>query len=333
MSVKIGTRKKSSSEYQKREYFSLKDGNNIYRILPPLGELADDGVWSVYHKVHFGYKNQEGKMRTFLSPEVRNKEKMIVTPDPALERIQKLEAARAKAKEMGNAAMVKKLDEQLFAYSLDKKHYMNAISLDGKIGILKIPHKSKLALDAEMKRLESEGIDPLSAEDGRFFNFNRSGRGLDTIHQVRVHEETVTENGRRIKTEKVHVLTDDILSRLEKEASLNLRNLYRAVTEEQVRQIVEADMKNDLTQIDDILGIKARGQETSSTSTEATEEEPEESESVAASEPEQEAPRARASLAEASGVKVGGSRKAAAEPAKDYSQMSADEFLAAMELK
>jgi len=333
MSVKIGTRKKSTSEYQKREYFSLKDGNNIYRILPPLGELADDGVWSVYHKVHFGYKNQEGKMRTFLSSEVRNKEKMIVTADPALERIQKLESARSKAKEMGNAAMVKKLDEQLFAYSLDKKHYMNAISLDGKIGILKIPHKSKLALDAEMKRLESEGIDPLSAEDGRFFNFNRSGRGLDTIHQVRVHEETVTENGRRIKTEKVHILTDDILSRLEKEASLNLRNLYRVATEEQVRQIVEADMKNDLTQIDDVLGIKARGQEAALTSSEVTEEEPEESESVAAKEPEQEAPRARASLAETTGVKVGGSRKAVAEPAKDYSQMSADEFLAAMELK
>jgi hypothetical protein len=333
MSVKIGTRKKSTSEYQKREYFSLKDGNNIYRILPPLGELADDGVWSVYHKVHFGYKNQEGKMRTFLSSEVRNKEKMIVTADPALERIQKLESARSKAKEMGNAAMVKKLDEQLFAYSLDKKHYMNAISLDGKIGILKIPHKSKLALDAEMKRLESEGIDPLSAEDGRFFNFNRSGRGLDTIHQVRVHEETVTENGRRIKTEKVHILTDDILSRLEKEASLNLRNLYRVATEEQVRQIVEADMKNDLTQIDDVLGIKAQRQEAASTSPEVTEEEPEESESVAAKEPEQEAPRARASLAETTGVKVGGSRKAVAEPAKDYSQMSADEFLAAMELK
>ena len=334
MSVKIGTRKKATGGYEKKEFFSLKDGDNVYRILPPLGELADDGVWSVYHKVHFGYKNGEGRMRVFLSPEVRDKNRMVVVSDPALERIQKLEAARVKAKEMGNAAAVKKLDEQLYSYSLDKKHYMNVMTLDGKIGVLKIPHKSKLALEAEMKKLEAQGIDPLSPEDGRFFSFSRSGRGLDTIHQVRVYEETVTENGRRIKVEKVHTLTDDVLSRLEKEASLNLRTLYRETTEEQVREIVEADMKGDYSRIDDILGIKSRSQESSQEPAAEDEDEPTESVHKPKVSTEQDVSSTRSALAQSAGTKVGGSRATkAAEETVDYSQMSADDFLAAMELK
>ena len=39
-----------------KKIFKIKDGDNVYRILPPLGKLADAGKWSVYQKVEWGYK-------------------------------------------------------------------------------------------------------------------------------------------------------------------------------------------------------------------------------------------------------------------------------------
>jgi len=51
MSIKIG-KAKFGAQNQQRKYFKLKDGEQAYRILPPLGELADQGRWSIFHSVH-----------------------------------------------------------------------------------------------------------------------------------------------------------------------------------------------------------------------------------------------------------------------------------------
>src|SRR5271156_1391683 len=85
----------------KKTYFKLKEGDSIYRILPPLGELADDGIWSLYYKINYGYTNVSGKSRAFESSLVKNrKSEMIEVPDAAVERLDKLkgslEAAKAK---------------------------------------------------------------------------------------------------------------------------------------------------------------------------------------------------------------------------------------------
>src|SRR5271165_6262676 len=94
----------------KRNYWKLKDGNAIFRILPPMGDLMEDGRWSVYYKIHYGYKNSAGKMRTFESPEVMNrKTKMIEVRDAALDRINSLKAELEAAKAAKNEELVKRL--------------------------------------------------------------------------------------------------------------------------------------------------------------------------------------------------------------------------------
>src|ERR1700676_1574495 len=77
----------------KRTCFKLKDGDSTYRVLPPMGECAEEGIWSKFQSVHYGYKNSKGESRAFQSPLVRNgKTKMVEVPDAALERIQQLTA-------------------------------------------------------------------------------------------------------------------------------------------------------------------------------------------------------------------------------------------------
>lgn len=229
----------------KKNYFKLKDGRSTFRILPPLGDLADDGRWSVFMSIHYGYKNLEGKMRTFQSPEVKDrKSKMVTNPDAAKDRIAKGKAQLEAAKQSGN----KDLEAQLFKlfggqkpqYNLDSHHYLNVMDLQGNIGVLKIRHKCKLALDAVIKQLRAENKSPVSVDDGRYFNFDRSGSGPETVFQVSVYKEKINVSGvGEVERDFVHVLTPEILARLEREASDLTKIAVKPTSEEVARMVAE----------------------------------------------------------------------------------------------
>lgn len=253
--------------YTKKNFWKLKDGESVYRILPALGELAKEGRWSVFWKVHYGYKNSAGKLRVFESPLVKNnKSKMIEVPDAALERIEKLKAQFEEAKKTGNKELIAKLDKlvgQKGQFNLDSNHYLNVIDKAGNIGILKIRHRAKVALDATIKKLRDKGVDPLSPDNGRFFVFSRSGMGLDTTFQVEVLKEKVHVEGHgELERDLVHKLTTEIANRcgswqangtFRYGEAANLLTLYKKPTSEQVARIVKEGAKA----VDEILDTRA----------------------------------------------------------------------------
>jgi hypothetical protein len=264
--TKLGKAKYGSS---KRTYFKLKDGESVYRILPPLGELADDGRWSVFYNVHYGYKNVEGRNRPFQSPLVKNrKTKMVEVPDAALERIDMLKAQLDKAKVAKDKktvdGLLKYVGGQKSQYNLDSNHYLNVLDLQGNIGVLKIRHRCKIALDATIKDLRDKGVDPLSADNGRYFVFRRTGTALDTSFQVTVYKEKMNAvvNGETLEVEKdvVSKLNDELIDRLGSEAA-ELGKLFRTPSEEEVARLVsESNLATGVSpNIDDILGFKSNG--------------------------------------------------------------------------
>lgn len=258
--MKIG--KASYGGGNKKTYFKMKDGDNVYRILPPMGELADKGIWSVFYNVHYGYKNSDGKLRPFQSSLVKNfKTKMIEVPDPALERIEKLKAQLEKAKKAGDTAMVSKLNEfvgQKGQFNLDNNHYVNAIDAQGNIGILKLRHRCKVALDATLKKLREKGVDPLSVDNGRYFVISRSGMGLDTTFQVSVLTKTINvPSVGDVQQEVVHVLEEPIIARLATEAA-DLSKLFKKPTPDQIARIV-AEGASAVDEILDGKGPNAAG--------------------------------------------------------------------------
>lgn len=254
----------------KRTWFKLKDGESVYRILPPMGELQEDGRWSAFYRIHYGYKNSANQMRTFQSPLIRNmKTKLVDVPDAALERIEQLTAKLDEAKKANNqelvAQLLKLVGGQKSRYNLDSNHYMNVIDLQGNIGILKIRHKAKLALDLAIKKLRDEGVDGggLDSENGRFFVFSRGGTGRDTLYQVSVYEKKINVDGvGEVKQAVVHTITDDIAKRcvvLNKDGNFqykeaaNLLTLFKKPTSEEVERIVKEGEKA----VDEILDAKA----------------------------------------------------------------------------
>lgn len=263
--AKIG-KSRYGAEFVRRKYFKLKDGESIFRILPAMGDLGDAGTWSVFHKVHYGYKSGDDKHRPFLSPLIKNnKTKMIEVPDAALERIQGLQASLEKAKKEANVPMATKISALLQQYNLDSNHYLNVLDQQGNIGILKIRHRCKVALDAEIKRLrEKEGVDPLSVDNGRFFVFRRSGTALDTAFSVSVLKEKLNVPGvGNVERDVVHTLTDEIIDRCLSEnkdgiftykEAANLHTLFKKLTSAEVERIV----KEGSIAIDEIFNTKSQ---------------------------------------------------------------------------
>ena len=186
--MKLG---KAKFGFTQKKYFKLKDGDSKFRILPPMGDLADDGKWSMFYKVHYGYKNTKGKLRVFQSSLVVNrKTKMVEVPDAADQRVKDLKAKLEAAKAAGQKAVVEKIGPlvsgQKPMYNVDSNHYMNVIDDQGNIGVLKLRHRAMEALKVQLSKLREKGVDPLSVENGRYFVFTRSGNGLDTSFAVSI---------------------------------------------------------------------------------------------------------------------------------------------------
>lgn len=263
MSIFGKSRDGGSSNFIKKNYWKLKDGQQVFRILPALGELAKDGVWSKYYSVHFGYKNSEGKHRPFQSPEVKNnKTRMIEVPDAARQRIETLKAQGEKAKASGDKSTFEKVGKALKIFNLDNNHYVNAMDEHGNIGVLKLRHRAKTALDTLIKKLEKDGIDPRDPVNGRFLVFERSGNGTDTQFVISVKQEDLDVPGvGKVKRDVVSALTPEMADRMGstqkdgsfkyKEAS-NLLTLFRKPSASEVERIV----KEGVTAVDEIFDTK-----------------------------------------------------------------------------
>ncbi|MCX9024584.1 MAG: hypothetical protein OIN85_00645, partial [Candidatus Methanoperedens sp.] len=231
---------------------------------PPLGDLADSGRWSMFYRIHYGYRNSQGQMRVFQSCLVTNKEsKMVEVPDAALERIDMLKAELEKAKAAGNKALETKLTElvggQKAMYNLDSNHYLNVKDRQGNIGVLKLRHKAWLALNLAITKVRATGIEPLDVETGLYFVFSRQGRGLETTFSVTVLQESRDIPGvGKVYQDVVDALTPDDLSKLGKETA-ELDKLFKKPTAEEVKRIVdESDLLTGKSRaVDEILDAKS----------------------------------------------------------------------------
>lgn len=272
---KFGASKLGGSNFVKRNRYKMKDGDNVYRIIPAMGDLAAEGRWSVYYNVIFGFKTTDGKHRPFQSPEVSSKKgkvRVVEVRCAATDLVNKIKGELDTAKKAGNTERAQQLAKLvgdypvMGVYSLNNDHYLNVIDKQGNVGVLELGHKAKLALDTEIKRIrDTEGFDPLAPETGRFFNIRRTGKGLDTGFNVSVVKEKVNVAGHgELEKPVVHVIDDALADRLltskdgkwiYKEAA-NLTTLYQRPTAEEVALIVKtADiLTGKSSAVDAILG-------------------------------------------------------------------------------
>lgn len=254
MSFKVGEPGTGESKYQKKEYFQFKSGTSlVLRILPAMGALADKGVWNKYYATHFGYRGTNGKMFLFQSTLERDRvnKDVIIQGDKALDRANEYKEKQEKLKQVlrelsaqdpkrpALEAKLAEISDLAQTFNVDKKYYVNAIDLTGKIGVLGLGYKDFNTLkDLRKKLQDEEQIDIVSVKNGIFLNFTKNGRGIDTVSTITPFmETTVGADGKKSRDYKTLPITEELFPKLEREAH-DLANLYAKVTPEQIEQMV-----------------------------------------------------------------------------------------------
>ena len=246
--MKFGSPDKKQSA--KKNYFSIKKGTQVFRILPPLGDLADKGIWNRYHAVHFGYRTLEGYMRPFSSPEVVNrKTRMVEVRDAAKDYIDNLLTAKNTLAEKLQAspddarlkAQLEKTESLLMTFNLEKRYYVNAMDQNGNIGLLKLKTREKNALDAVREQIkQEEDLDPIGVV-GAFLTFTKHGDGRDSSVLVSANYiSSKTDAGKSVKSLNSHDLASDTatISRL-KDMAFDLDKIFVKPTAEEVAMMVK----------------------------------------------------------------------------------------------
>lgn len=254
--MKIGKAKYSNDKKQLK--IEEKDTDYAFRILPPMGKCADAGQWYAYYRVEWGYKGSDGRMKPFLDVRKKNYKTNMVEVESAahLKREQLkqnlLDAVERFKSGSGSKQDVTRAKELKDRYNLDAKFYLNAVSLNGTIGLLKLNKTQMDLLKVEIKKLQNKGIDPLSVDKGVFFVFSKSndtGNIKDWSFKVGTYlEESDDGSMRRV----YHNLDEEFVNRLSREA-FELSGMYPTLTPEQVEEIVSAG-EDHAEVVDRILG-------------------------------------------------------------------------------
>jgi hypothetical protein len=247
----------------KKKQFKLVDGSNVFAVMPPAHSLAEKGYFSVFYKIEWGYKNSQNHNKPFQDCRVVNyKTKMVEVESAAHVYREQLNAQKAAIKEYKDKIMTmarngqatadqvqqavdaeKKVVELCKQFNLEKKHYLNVMNLKGEVGLLKIGHKAKLALDAARAKLLAEGVESIGLT-GVFFDFNKScatGNFQDITTTVNPYQENIQAvvNGAvvMVKQNKTYDITN-MADRVHSEC-WELANMYPVLTSDQIDQIVK----------------------------------------------------------------------------------------------
>ncbi len=227
------------------QYFDVKEGSNIFRPLPPFGELAGQGIWAVKTVTHWGYRSSDGRPKNFLClgkdcPECALRAKIQDELDGAAD----------------GSEIIELCEKFLFDHNLDIRHNLNVLSQDNKIGLLRLKTKMWQSFTVKRADLKKFGIHPAHAEKGVWLDFHKTGKGSTGLFQVSPVNEETFENGSVVSKMKIQPLSPDIIKRMETEA-FELNKLVRKLSAEEINLLVSSvtDLQYDPDVVDAVFKV------------------------------------------------------------------------------
>jgi hypothetical protein len=232
---------------------ALKDGNNIFRLLPPVARVSPDGSWYQYQRQHWGYgvKDKDGNFqaRPFACvQEMDFKTKKVTVPCAECDLIEKNKNALAEAdlKSKGRPpaerkALLQPLWEFSNLHNLDRKYVMNVKSGDGEFSYIRLPSTVYKDMKVLIKKLRERDIDPFDLDGGVWFNAVRTGEKKKTEYHTEIVMENVKlPNGQKAQVEKSAALTEEEVNAALSEAQ-DLRNMLTVISPESIQKLVDSE--------------------------------------------------------------------------------------------
>lgn len=230
----------------------VKDGSNVYRILPPFGEASNGYPYKKWQIIWGLVDPDSGRPRPFASSMTSEKK------CPVTEYVGELKKKAEVLKSQLASAGVSEEDQKLRLTALNKLisdlnpktvYIYNAADKSGDVGLLEIKSTAQKKMKAEMAQyIQDYNQDPtsLQSEDtdsGLWFNITRAGLGRDTEYDVK-KMQIKTKNpatGKISFEDDRSPLPDSVVENYDNLA-YDLNSVYQVKSYDELTEVLEANM-------------------------------------------------------------------------------------------
>lgn len=251
MSQKIKLNLDSLKTRREWKRHKVKDGHNVFRILPPFGENSNGYPYRKW-QIIWGLKNPEdGRMRPYASSMIS--EKACPVTEYVADLKVKAESLRAKLQAAGTSEeeikeRVGGLNKLISDLSPKTVYIYNAVDKAGEVGLLELKSTAHKKIKAEMlDYVRIYNQDPTSLgsseeDSGVWFDVIRSGLGRDTEYDVKKCQTRVKDERGKVSFEDDRSALPDNVVDSYNDLAYDLSSVYQAKTYDDLAQILEANM-------------------------------------------------------------------------------------------
>lgn len=245
---------KKSGGFNRSKRFYLKDGSNLYRVLPPVKSLREKNKIAQYWSVIW-LTDTRGKKRPVASILKKQGKDIILQHDPLLtkyeELLSQMTQINAALKDPATAGQVDPVMAAAIKSDFNrirpsKTYALNVIDASGAVGVLEIGYNSWQALDQKINQLNTQGIDAIGIgpDKGIYFDFRkvRDERGK-SVYSVDPAMKTTKDASGNFQLNYIRMaLTNEDAARLANQVE-DLTTLYKEYTLEEQSALATLDQR------------------------------------------------------------------------------------------
>ena len=254
MSTKIKINLDSLKTRREWKRHKVKDGSNVYRILPPFGEASNGYPYRKW-QIIWGLQDPEsGRARPFASSMTSEKKCPITEYVAALKKKSetlKSQMAAAGVDEETQKERLGALNKLIGDLNPKTVYIYNAADKSGDVGLLELKSTAQKKMKAEMSQyIQDYNQDPTSlnseeTDSGLWFNITRSGLGRDTEYDVKKMQiKTKNPATGKISFEDDRSPLPDAVVENYDNLAYDLSAVYQVKSYDQLAEILEANMED-----------------------------------------------------------------------------------------
>lgn len=232
----------------------VKDGSNVYRILPPFGESSNGYPYRKWQIIWGLIDPESGRARPFASSMTSEKK------CPVTEYVQALKKKAETLKSQLAAAGLSEEDQKERMSSLNKLisdlnpktvYIYNAADKSGEVGLLELKSTAQKKMKAEMSQyIQDYNQDPTSlnsddTDSGLWFNITRNGLGRDTEYDVKKMQiKTKNPTTGKISFEDDRSPLPDAVVENYANLAYDLSSVYQVKSYDELAEVLAANMED-----------------------------------------------------------------------------------------
>lgn len=252
MSSKIKINLDSLKTRREWKRHKVKDGSNVYRILPPFGEASNGYPYRKW-QIIWGLQDPEsGRARPFASSMTSEKKCPVTEYVLALKKkaeVLKSQLAAAGVDEETQKERLGALNKLISDLNPKTVYIYNAADKSGDVGLLELKSTAQKKMKAEMSQyIQDYNQDPtsLNSEDtdsGLWFNITRAGLGRDTEYDVKKMQiKTKNPTTGKISFEDDRSPLPDAVVENYDNLAYDLSSVYQVKSYDELAEVLEANM-------------------------------------------------------------------------------------------